>query len=417
MLTRCVIFIFLSCVASGSVAQDTIQHTVPGRVNAPGQLNKPYVILISVDGFRYDYAQKYNAVNLLRLRKLGAQAESMIPAYPSVTYPNHYTIATGMYPSHHGIVYNQFYDRKRNEGYSVSDRKAVEDGSWYGGIPLWVLAEQQGMLSAAYHYVGTEAPVQNIYSTYWYRYNSKTPIATGIDAVEKWLHLPDSIRPHLVTFYIGDVDHAGHTYGPGSAETRDAVLFTDTVIGELVEKVKATKLPVNFIFVSDHGMTEVDTLSPINIRSMIDTSKFIIKDGSTSMHLYAKDKADILPAYRYLKSIAKGFTVYLRKSIPARWHYNTSEDIFDRIGDIYILPNHPKVLGNAGHINPGTHGYDPEMKDMHATFYAWGPGIKNGMTISSFENVHVYPLVCRLLGLKYSHKIDGKASVLEKIIR
>jgi predicted AlkP superfamily pyrophosphatase or phosphodiesterase len=399
-------------------AQDTIQQIVPGRKNAVTQLNKPYVILISADGFRYDYAEKYNAVNLLQLRQSGVKAKSMIPSFPSVTFPNHYTIATGMYPSHHGLVYNRFYDRNRKATYSISDRKTVEDGSWYGGTPLWVLAEQQGMISASYYFVGTEAAIQQMYPTYWYKFGESTDINYRIDKVINWLKMPDTVRPHLITFYISNVDHDGHMYGPDAPQTKAAVQFVDKAIGVLTEKVNALGLPVNFIFLADHGMANVDTITRINIASMIDTARFIMSGGNTSLHLFAKNVADIKPAYESLKKQEKYFTVYLREDIPAKWHYARSDDLFDRIGDIFVVPAYPKVLsGYTNRISPGAHGFDPAIKEMHAVFYAWGPQIKKRKTIPSFENIHVYPLVCQLLGLTYSQKIDGDPKVLKKIVR
>ncbi|MEO7306929.1 MAG: ectonucleotide pyrophosphatase/phosphodiesterase [Ferruginibacter sp.] len=399
-------------------AQDTIQQVVGGRRNTVTQLGKPYVILISADGFRYDYADKYNAVNLLKLRRTGVKAKSMLPSFPSVTFPNHYTIATGMYPSHHGLVYNQFYDRARKATYSINDRKTVEDGSWYGGTPIWVLAEQQGMLSASYYFVGTEAPIQQTYPSYWYKFGDNTDINYRIERVVDWLKLPEDVRPHLITFYISDVDHNGHMYGPDAPQTEAAVQFVDKAIGSMVEKVNALGLPVNFIFLADHGMAAVDTVTRINISTMIDTARFIIRGGGTSLHLYAKDAADILPTYEALKKKEDLFTVYLRENIPAKWHYNNTDDLFDRIGDIFVVPTYPHVLSSyTNRISPGAHGFDPAIKKMHASFYAWGPQIKKGKTIRSFENIHVYPLICQLLGLTYTHKIDGDPVVLEKILR
>jgi predicted AlkP superfamily pyrophosphatase or phosphodiesterase len=415
-VTRLVFFILLLSIYELK-AQDTLQHVEQGRKNATGQLNKPYVILISADGFRYDYAEKYNATNLLQLGSTGVKAESMIPSYPSVTYPNHYTVATGLYPSHHGIVYNQFYDRRRQKSYSISDRKTVEDGSWYGGTPLWVLAEQQGMLSAAYCYVGTEAAVQNTYSTYWYKYTNATTVERGIEAVMNWLRLPDEQRPHLITFYIGEVDHAGHVYGPDSKETKEAVLFVDRMIRAMTDSVSKVNLPVNFVFLADHGMANVDTTTAINVAALIDTSRFIIKDGSTSMHLYAKFPSDIKSTYQLLKKKENGFTVYLREQIPSKWHYDITQDLYGRIGDIYIVPDYPKVFSfSNNHINPGTHGFDPELKQMHACFYAWGPQFQKGKQVASFENIHVYPMICKLLGLNYG-AIDGKPEVLREILK
>ena len=398
--------------------QDTIQQVVSGRKNSATQLNKPYVILISADGFRYDYADKYNAVNLLQLRSSGVQAKSMIPVYPSVTFPNHYSIATGMYPAHHGLVYNQFYDRGRKATYSIGNRKTVEDGSWYGGTPIWVLAEQQGMLSASYYFVGTEAAIKQTYPTYWYRFGENTDINYRINKVVDWLKLPEDIRPHFITFYISNVDHDGHMFGPDALQTEVAVQFVDKAIGSMVEKVSALGLPVNYIFLSDHGMAAVDTVTRINIATMIDTSRFIMRGGGTSLHLYAKDTTDIEPTYQLLKKKERFFTVYRREDIPAKWHYTKTDDRFNRIGDIFIAPQYPKVLSGYGNrISPGAHGFDPSIKKMHASFYAWGPQIKTGKTIRSFENIHVYPLICRLLGLTYTEQIDGDPKVLEKIIR
>lgn len=412
------LFICLMIISATLSAQDTVQQIVPNRKNTAAQMKKPYLILISADGFRYDYADKYQAKALLRLRASGVQAKGMIPSFPSVTFPNHYTVATGMYPAHHGLVYNQFYDRNRKESYSMSDRKAVEDGTWYGGIPLWVLAEQQGMLSASYHFVGTEAAIQQTLPTYWYRFSDAKNIDFRIQKVVDWLTLPEDVRPHLITFYMSDADHAGHTYGPDAKQTEESVQFVDAAIGKMVEKVNELGLDVNFIFLADHGMANVDTSTKMNINAMIDTSKFISRGGGTSLHLYAKNPSDIQATYELLKQKENNFTVYLRDDIPAKWHYNKTDDRFDRIGDIFIVPTYPKVLsGWSGRISPGAHGFDPAIQEMQASFYAWGPHFKKGKTIAPFENIHVYPLVCRLLGLEYSHQIDGKKKVLRKILK
>ncbi|MEO7313214.1 MAG: ectonucleotide pyrophosphatase/phosphodiesterase [Chitinophagaceae bacterium] len=413
------IFLFVMLfLSTGSMAQDTVQQVVTGRSNAAGNLGKPYVVLISADGFRFDYAEKYHATNLLRLRAGGVQAKSMIPSFPSVTFPNHYTIATGMYPAHHGLVYNQFYDRNKKASYSVSKRETVEDGSWYGGVPLWVLAEQQQLLTASYHFVGTEAAIQNRYPTYWYRFSDGSNIDFRIQKVVDWLQLPEDLRPHLILFYMSEADHEGHNFGPDSKQTEAAVQFVDAAIGKMTAKVNALGLPVNFIFLSDHGMAAVDTVTRIDIANMIDTSRYMMRGGGTSLHLYAKDTADIPATYRTLKQKENGFTAFLKADIPARWHYTSQDDVFGRIGDIFIVPQYPKVLSSGSNrIVPGAHGYDPAIPEMHASFYAWGPGFKKGKTIPSFENIHVFPMVCSILGLKYSHPIDGKLKVLKRILK
>lgn len=401
-----------------SIAQDTAQRVEVKNMNVPSQTSKPYVILISADGFRYDFADKYGAVNLQRLSQQGVRAKSMKPSYPSVTFPNHYTIATGMYPSHHGLVYNQYYDAKRKATYNMGDRKAVEDGTWYEGVPLWVLAEQQGMLSASYHFVGTEAPIKGKYPTYWYKYNDHIDIDQRIATVKHWLELPEEKRPHLITFYFSDVDHAGHQYGPETPQTRQSVEAVDAAIGKLTAALSPLQLPINYIFVSDHGMATVDTVAYANPYPMIDTAKFISRGGGTSLHLYAKDASSIAPQYDILRKEGKDIDVYLKNEIPAAWHYGTKDDRYQRVGDILIVPHYPKVISNGlRKITPGAHGYDPDLAIMHASFMAWGPAFKKNQQIPTFENVHVYPLICKILGLQYEHEIDGKISVLAPVLK
>lgn len=256
------ILILIICLPILLSAQDTLQHVVPGRVNSPEQQRKPYIILISADGFRYDLADKCHATNLLELRSRGVAASSMKPSYPSLTFPNHYSIATGLYPAHHGIISNAFYDRGKNQVYYIGS-PAVVDSSWYGGLPIWVLAEQQQMLTASFYWVGTEAAIRGVRPTYYYPFNNKIGIDVRIKAVKDWLELPEDRRPHLILFYLPQVDHEEHLHGPDSREAEAAVHLVDNCIGKMVRTVDSLQLPVNFIFVSDHGMALVDTLHPI----------------------------------------------------------------------------------------------------------------------------------------------------------
>jgi predicted AlkP superfamily pyrophosphatase or phosphodiesterase len=396
---------------------DTVQHVDTERRNTPAQQKKPYVILISADGFRYDYAERYHAEHLLELSQAGVRAASMIPSYPSVTFPNHYTLVTGMYPSHHGLVNNSFYDPKRNDKYSMSAKDKVRDGSWYGGTPLWVLAEQQHMIAASMFWVGSEAAIKGVRPTYYYDYTEQISVPQRIQIVKQWLSLPEEKRPHLITFYLSEPDHSGHRYGPEAPQTEQAVKMVDSTIYQLTEAVKATGLPVNFIFVSDHGMTSVDRAHPLAMPAAIDPEKFIIPSSGTMVDLHAKNKADIMPVYEELKKSEKDFKVYLKTEMPEKFHYGAKDDRMDRIGDILLIPEWPKVF-SKGTPGIGYHGFDPSVvKDMHATFFAWGPVFKSNMKIPSFENVNVYPLVTEILGLSYTEKIDGKKEVLHGILK
>ena len=396
---------------------DTTQQINPNTKNSIEQQNKPYVILISADGFRYDYAQKYNANHILQLSEDGVRAASLIPGYPSVTFPNHYSIVTGQYPSHHGLVNNSFYDKTKAARYSMGDKAKVADGSWYGGTPLWVLAEQQHMLAANMFWVGSEADIQGTRASYYYNFNDRMPVANRINTVTEWLNLPEERRPHFITFYLSDVDHAGHRYGPDAIQTEEAVQRVDSIIYELTEAVKTTGLPVNFVMVGDHGMTSVDREHPIPLPEAIDTAKFRIPSAGTMVDIQAKDTADILPLYNTLKQTAVDYDVYLKANVPDYLHYSAKDDRMNRIGDIILIPHWPKVFSNRT-PGQGYHGFDPiKVHDMHSIFYAWGPAFKSGVQLPSFENIHVYPLIAKILGLQITQPIDGDEMVLRPILK
>jgi len=397
---------------------DITQHVIPGRGNSAQQQQKPYVILISADGFRYDLADKYNATHLKQLRGSGVAAKALIPSYPSLTFPNHYTLVTGLYPSHHGLVDNSFYDKKRDESYRLGNRKVVEDSSWYGGTPLWVLAEQQQMISASYYWVGSEAAIKGVRPTYYYRFNDSIDIDARIQDVKNWLTLPEDKRPHLITFYMSDVDHAEHMYGPDSKETAEAVHFIDESIAKMVRMTDSLKLPVNYIFLADHGMLTADTANLMPKPAALDTTKFKVPDGDVLVHLYAYNEKDIQPTYTALKKEAVDYDVYLASEVPARWHYGAADDRYQRIGDIILVPHAPKSFSfRKRRPIPGKHGFDNAIPDMQATFYAWGPAFKNQLQIDAFENVNVYPLVAHILGLHITEKIDGDLKVLKPILK
>lgn len=414
------LLLILFTITLKGLSQDTTQHIIPDRKNSPEQQKKPYVILISADGFRYDFAKKYHAENLLRLGSEGVSASSMIPSYPSVTFPNHYAIVSGLYPSHSGLVNNTFYDRDRKERYSMSNKLKVADGTWYGGAPVWVRAEQQKMLTASFYWVASEAEIEGVRPTYYYIYNEKINIHDRIQAVADWLNLPAGQRPHLITFYLPQVDHAAHIYGPESPEAEHEVHFVDSAVNELQKAVKTTGVKnVNFVFVSDHGMARVDNQNPIGLPAAIDTAKFVVSGDGILVELYAKDKKYIQSTYDSLKMEAKDYDVYLKSNVPTRLHYGITDDWHNRIGDILLIPRLPKVfnLWNSKKINPGWHGYDPGVvKDMHASFYAWGPAFKKHLIIPAFQNVSVFNLINSILGIKYTDKVDGTNQLANKIL-
>lgn len=400
-------------------AQDTTQQINLSTKNDPSQYKKPYVILISADGFRADFTEKYDAKFLQTISKKGVRAKYMQPAYPSVTFPNHYTIVTGLYPSHHGLVDNTYIDVPSGLQYSMGNKKMVSEGKWYGGTPLWVLAEQQKMLSASFFWVASEADIQGIKPTYHYIYNDKTSIGTRIQAVKDWLSLPEDRRPHMITFYFPDVDHDAHTYGPEDPRVKHSVQFVDSSINALQKALAPLNLPINYIFVSDHGMSTVDIDNTIDLPASVDKNYFNVPWGDALLHLYAKDTNKIESTYQALKLDTR-FTTYKLDETPDYWHYKKSDDWHNRLGDLILVPKSVHQVFNLGtrKPTPGKHGFDNKTTEMRASFMAWGPAFKKGLLIDGFENVHVYPLVAHLLDLKYNEQtIDGKFEVLSQILK
>jgi predicted AlkP superfamily pyrophosphatase or phosphodiesterase len=385
-------------------------------VSAQTSEERPYVILISFDGFRNDYVERFDLPNFKKFINEGASAEGLIPAFPSKTFPNHYTIVTGLYPGHHGLVDNSFYDPKKNKPYTMRLREAVLDPDYYGGTPLWVLAKQQGMKSASYFWVGSELKQEALHPDYYHEYNQSVPFGERVDQVLNWLALPEAERPHLITLYFSSPDSESHTYGPLAEETKQTILKLDSLFGTLMDRVANTKLPVDVIVVSDHGMKTL-TETPetfIALDGLVKNAggSIIVVNGGTQAHVYTstEEKRDSL--FNVLQLTAKDYRVYKQSDFPARWHYN-----HQRSGDLlivaqpgkYIMSGNPTNWGekNSPGKTFGVHGYDPtEVNDMYGILYAKGPSIKKGVRLAALENIHVYPLICEILNL-IPPKIDG----------
>lgn len=395
------------------IAQDpTPVITVQNPPNTTAQQKKHYVVLISLDGFRYDYPRIYGAPHLLKMGTKGVSAPNgMLPAYPSLTFPNHISIITGLYPEHHGIVANSFWDPAREQTYVYTQSQSNSDGSWYSGTPLWVLAEQQGMRSACLFWPGSEAEIQGKRPSYYLHFDDKLDDEKRVDQVVAWLKLPAALRPHFITLYYSNVDHAGHGYGPDSDEVRAAVHHVDTMVGDLQAKIAQLHLPVDIVVLADHGMVKLQS-EPVTLSDFADLKEFRT-DGSL---LYAKPDADAQETYEeFLTHPDPRFKVYRRADIPAYLHFDANP----REGDPVIVPNGPFVFrvnpsaSEYDHTRPhGGHGFDPRtMPEMKAIFFAVGPDIRSGVQLKPFENVNVYPFLAEILGLTLP-AVDGTLDVL-----
>lgn len=360
---------------------------------------QPYLIVLSMDGFRWDYADKTDTPNLDKLLKQGVKAERMIPSFPTKTFPNHYTLATGLYPDHHGIVLNSFYDPGDDRYYSTHDRALVGDGSFYGGEPIWNTAEKQGLKAATLFWVGSEADVQGMRPSIWKKYQHNMPYGDRIDTVISWLQKPAGARPHLIMWYYDQPDGDGHDFGPDSPEIKHTVHYLDSLVGAFIRRVKALPIAdqINFIVTSDHGMCELSEERVVMLNETIDTAWVDEVQGNNPIFtLKAGDGFDdeIEAGLSKLSHIKW----WRSEDVPARLHYGTNSRTLDYV--IVADSSWSVFYDKKGTYFGGTHGFDNANKDMHTIFYATGPAFKTGGFINPvFPNVSLYPLMCEILDL------------------
>lgn len=371
---------------------------------------QPTVILVSLDGFRSDYLEKYNPTVLNQLAREGVRARWLTPSFPSKTFPNHYAIATGLYPQNNGIVENNIYDPETRVTFAMSNREEVRNGRWWLGEPIWVTAEKQGQRTAPMFFPGSEASIKGRRPTFWMPFIDDLPNDVRVDTLLAWLDLPACVRPTFFTLYFSDVDSAGHEHGPEASETKFAVLKVDRDLDRLIDGLKAREIftKVNLIIVSDHGMAEVNSDNVIPLGELFDVKlaeKVLWTSEIVGIFPKANNEAVI---YDMLKAkLPPQAKVYRKAEVPARFHYSNSP----RIPPLLVLPDEGWKLikqksaaerrgkGKTSQIG-GSHGYDNQLPSMRAIFIAHGPALKRGAVVDAFENVHVYNVMCTILGLK-----------------
>ncbi|MEO8274932.1 MAG: alkaline phosphatase family protein [Thermoanaerobaculia bacterium] len=371
-------------------------------------IDRPIVFLISFDGFRWDYPELHGAPNILALAASGVRAASLVPSFPSKTYPNHYTLVTGLRPEHHGVISNTMWDAEWKAQFSLNDRAAVGDGRWWEGEPIWVDAERHGVVSASSLWPGSEAAISGIRPTYWRTFDSAVADETRVQEILGWLDLPVEKRPHLVTIYFDQPDSAGHSFGPTAAETGAAVAHVDEMLGKLRAGVAARGLDgaVDWILVSDHGMTPTDPKKTIALADFVDVADFSPWTSVDSMATFGLidpmpgKEAALLKALKnahpHLHAAAKG-------EMPEALHFRAHRRIppiviWADAGWTIFSTRTDRDAAQAKFVR-GSHGYDPAIADMHGLFVAAGPSFRKGLKTPPLDNVDVYPLLARLLGL------------------
>lgn len=392
-----------------------------GGVNRAAHRDAAYVVLISFDGFRPDYLDRFDLPNVRRLIGRGARARSMMPVFPSLTFPNHYSLVTGLYPERHGIVANSFHDPVLDRTYALSNRSAVSDPVWYRGEPIWVTAERQGMVSACFFWPGSEAPIRGVQPTHWRPYDPKIPNDERVRSVLGWLQLPEDRRPHLITLYFSDVDSASHRGPLDSPDVERAARSLDRTLGVLLDGLDA--LPVRdrvyVVLTSDHGMVETSGAQTIRLDTLVDLTGVRVGFSGpvTSLHV-GGDAARARQLRDRLNAGLRRGRAWLRDDLPERFHYRGDR----RAGDVVVVMDESWMLMPASDTRAartpfGMHGWDPQLASMQAIFLITGPDISPGLIVPRVRNVDVYPLLTELLGLTPAVGIDGRAGAIGELVR
>jgi predicted AlkP superfamily pyrophosphatase or phosphodiesterase len=360
------------------------------------------VVLISLDGFRWDYINRPEASNLRALAAHGVRAERLVPSFPSLTFPNHYTIATGLYPEHHGIVSNAMVDPVLGR-FGIGDNPAVRDARWWGGQPIWVTAELQHERAAPISWPGAEAPIGGIRPTWWEKFDPKLSRADRVRKVLALLALPADSAPRLVTQYFAEVDHEGHFSGPDAPQTDTAIAQLDSAVGAIVDGIAKMGLSgrVNIIVLADHGMAALSKSRLIVLDDYVSLDSLDIIEGGPVEEIAPKPGHERY-VYDRLHGANPHLAVYRKGELPARFHYNDNSRIPPIIAiadEGWITTTQSRVRANAGPMG-GNHGYDNQLLSMGALFVASGPAFKSGVIVPPFQNIHVYDLIAHLLGLR-----------------
>ena len=382
------------------------------------------LILVSLDGFRHDYCDLYPAESptLRDMRAAGSSARGLIPVFPSNTFPGHYSLVTGLHPDRHGIINNDFFDAERGTFFHYFQPSSFRDGSWWGGEPIWATAERQGRRAAAHFWVGSEAVIGGRRPTFWKPFDYSVPFARRLDEVSEWLRKPAAERPSLVAFYLEEVNGAGHRFGPDSPEVAAAVRQVDHHLAELRRRFRELGLTPNFVVVSDHGMTATalervvvldDILDPrtvqidsdgslLALRPLSGTAEQLVEKFRDVRHVRAFQSAD-LPAHFALKPGPRVAPVWV---LPEEgWHIAPRSTV-ERLRRKYA---------EKGYL-AGDHGYDPLISSMHGILIAEGPAFQRGRVADAASAVHVYPLLCMVLGLQPAPN-DGDDRLARALLR
>ncbi|WP_376692918.1 alkaline phosphatase family protein [Wenzhouxiangella sp. EGI_FJ10409] len=385
------------CLSLAVLALSACQSRPP-----EGSGDKPTpLLLISIDGFRHDYIERFDSPTIDRMIREGLYADSLHHSFPTKTFATHYTLVTGRHPGTHGVVANNMWDPRREASFSLGDREAVNDGFWYqGGEPIWVTAEKQGLIAATYFWPGSEAMIQRTRPSHYRAYDGRVPHAERVDQVLEWLAMPEAERPDFLTLYFSRVDSRGHGSGPASDAALEAAAEIDAELGRLFTELESKDQldSINILLVSDHGMSSVSRERTVALDEYIDLAKVRVSDWGPAAQIWAGEMSadEIVAALEGVEHL-QAFT---RADVPERYHFGSHY----RVPDVLVEADPGWLISSKPYMaNPsppkGMHGWDPALAEMHGIFIARGPDFTPGARSPAVQSVGLYPLMAELLGL------------------
>jgi predicted AlkP superfamily pyrophosphatase or phosphodiesterase len=377
------------------------------------------VLLISLDGFRWDYIDRPGAVRLRQLAAHGVRAERLVPAFPSKTFPNHYTIVTGLYTDHHGVIANRMRDPVLGE-FGMGDSPSVRDARWWGGEPIWTTAEKQGVHTAPYLWPGVEAPIGGVRPRWYVKFDGNATRAQRVEAVLRYLAIPGDSTPRFVTDYFSDLDNAGHNYGPSSPQVDSAIVRVDSAVGALVDGIARLGLAdrVNVIVVADHGMAALSRNRAIYLDDYVSMDSLDVIDWTPIADIEPKAGHELY-VFSHLAGANAHLAVYRKGTLPARFVFNNNPHITPIIGvaeEGWKITTHARADSSRATAWGGDHGFDPELVSMGAIFVAAGPAFRQGVVVPPFQNIHLYALMAHILGIT-PVKTDGSLDSVRALLR
>ena len=402
--------------STGCATQPTAPATPVAAATRPTPL-----LLVSIDAFRADYFDRGLTPTLAALAAGGVHADAMQPSFPSLTFPNHYTLVTGLYPDHHGIVNNTMVDPVLGK-FSLGNRKAVSDGRWWdGGTPIWEDADAHGLRTATMFWPGSEADIHGKHPDYWLPYNGSETPDQRVDQVLAWLDLPAAQRPSFLTLYFDEVDHDGHKYGPDSPQVDQALRDTDAALARLVAGLKQRGLfdRINLIVLADHGMASNPLPNSVLIEKLIPLDHVRTVNLGIVAGFNPKPGYDFAAIEHTLEQPQQHMHCWDKTRIPARLHYGSNPRVPQLVcvADTgWRITTAAYLASHKGDISIGEHGYDNADPRMRALFIAHGPAFQSGLRYPEFPNVDVYPLMTHLLGIP-EDKNDGDYDAVKGMLK